>query len=191
MKIIKRECTSKYLVFCILFALLLLFEGMILMSYDISYAKEDKSDNLVGINELQNYASLKCDCSDSEFQAAYDAARAIVDPLVGKSRLNQVKGVTEGIRNMLDNGQVSYTMNQAHYNDPYGYFCLGVGSCAGATRATGLCLNMLGIPYEHVHENQFCHQWVRVKVGDEYWIADAFGLTLGPEPQPYMHPHKQ
>ena len=47
---------------------------------------------------------------------------------------------------MADSGQVAYTTSTPHYNDPYGYFVAGVSSCAGCTRATGLCLNMLGIP---------------------------------------------
>ena len=63
-------------------------------------------------------------------------------------------------------------------------------SCAGCTRATGLCLNMLGIPYEHVNENQWSHQWCRVKMDDgSYWICDAYGLYCGPEPAPYQHPY--
>lgn len=49
-------------------------------------AESRAADGLVAINDLQNYASLKKNCSDEEFQAAYDAARKIVKPLVGKSR---------------------------------------------------------------------------------------------------------
>ena len=80
---------------------------------------------------------------------------------------------------------------QDHYNDPYGYFVLGSASCAGCTRATGLCLNVLGISYEHVNENQYSHQWCRVPVGDTYWICDAYGLYCGPEPAPCQHPYFQ
>ena len=87
-------------------------------------------------------------------------------------------------------GYVSYSMDADHYNDPYGYFVLGSASCAGCTRATGLCLNVLGIPYEHVNENQWDHQWCRVKMDDgTYWICDAYGLYCGPEPAPYQHPY--
>lgn len=50
---------------------------------------------------------------------------------------------------------------------------------------------MLGIPYEHVNENQYSHQWCRVPVGDTYWICDAYGLYSGPEPAPYQHPYFQ
>lgn len=55
-------------------------------------------------------------------------------------------------------GEVCYSTDEPHYNDPYGYFVSGVASCAGCARATGLCLDMLGIPYEHMNENQWSHQ---------------------------------
>ena len=56
--------------------------------------------------------------------------------------------------------------------------------------ATALCLDILGIPYEHVNENQYSHQWCRVPMEDGgYWICDAFGLYCGPEPEPYQHPY--
>ena len=49
---------------------------------------------------------------------------------------------------------------------------------------------MLGIPYEHVNENQWDHQWCRVPMDDgTYWICDAYGLYCGPEPAPYQHPY--
>lgn len=48
-------------------------------------------------------------------------------------------------------------------------------------------LNILGIPYEHVNENQYSHQWCRVQIDDSYWIRDAFGLYCGEEPAPYEH----
>ena len=156
----------------------------------LAVPEESRADGgLVGINDLQNYTSLKKNCSNEEFQAAYNAAQKIVKPLVGKSRKKQVTVIVKKIRARVDSGKVAYSMDAPHYNDPYGYFVTGVGSCAGSVRATGLCLNMLGIPYEHVHENEYSHQWVRVKVGKEYWIADAYGLTLGPEPAPYEHPY--
>lgn len=88
----------------------------------------------------------------------------------------------------MDSGQVYYSTDEPHYNDPYGYFVSGVASCAGCARATGLCLDMLGIPYEHVNENQWSHQWCRVNMGDSYWICDAYGLYVGAEPAPYEHP---
>ena len=157
----------------------------------VSLSLDVSADNgLVEINDLQNYTSLKKSCTDAEFQAAYDAAREIVQPLVGQTRKKQVKAITYAIRDMVDSGKVHYSMDEAHYNDPYGYFCLGVGSCAGSTRATGLCLHMLGIPYEHINENQYSHQWVRVKLKEGYWIADAYGLYVGKELSPCQHPYK-
>ena len=53
-----------------------------------------------------------------------------------------------------------------------------------------MCLNMLGIPYEHVNESQWSHQWCRVPMPDgSYWICDSYGLYCGPEPAPYQHPY--
>lgn len=144
----------------------------------------------VAISQLQNLSSLKKSCTDAEFQAAYDAALEIVEPLADLSREEQLEGIASSLRRMFDSGKVTYTSSADHYNDPYGYFVLGVSSCAGCTRATGLCLNMLGIPYEHVNENQWSHQWCRVPMEDgSYWICDAYGLYCGPEPAPYEHPY--
>ena len=144
---------------------------------------------LVPINQLANLSSLKKKCTDAEFQAAYDAAVPIVSQLAGESREEQLTGIARALRKMFDSGQVGYSMSGNHYNDPYGFFVLGLGSCAGCTRATGLCLNMLGIPYEHVNENQYVHQWCRVNIDGTYWICDAYGLYVGPEPAPYVHPN--
>lgn len=157
---------------------------------DSSVADSTESMNAftpVAINKLANYRSLKKKMTDEEFQLAYNAALQIVTPLVGKSREEQLLGIAIAVRNICDSGLV-YSTSNAHYNDPYGYFILGTASCAGCARATGLCLNILGIPYEHVNENQWSHQWCRVNVNGTYWICDAFGLYCGPEPAPYAHP---
>ena len=143
----------------------------------------------VALKDLANYKSLKKKMTDEEFAEAYNVAVSIVTPLADKSREEQIIGIAMAIRERFDTGKVIYTTSLAHYNDPYGYLVSGVGSCAGCARATGLCLNILGIDYEHVNENQWSHQWCRVKVGDTYWICDAYGLTCGPEPAPYCHPY--
>lgn len=147
-----------------------------------------EQSGLVSIGSLANINSLKKKCSDTEFQAAYAAAAQIVTPLIGLSREEQLYGIAAALRGMVDSGQVRYSTETSHYNDPYGYLVLGVASCAGCTRTTGLCLNMLGISYEHVNENQWIHQWCRVNINGTYWICDAYGLYVGPEPAPYKHP---
>lgn len=146
------------------------------------------SGRIVPIGELQNYASLKKKMTDGEFQMAYDAALNIVQPLAGLSREEQMTGIMSALRNMVDNGQVSYSTSPPHYNDAYGYLINHVASCAGSTRTTGLCLNMLGIPYEHVHENQWCHQWCRADVDGTLWIVDPYAYTCMIETRPYEHP---
>ena len=142
----------------------------------------------VPIDQLQNYASLKKKCTDDQFQAAYDAALEVVEPLAGMSLEAQLEGVAVALRQIFEENMY-YSTSTDHYNDPYGYFVLGAASCAGCTRATGLCLNILGISYEHVNENQWSHQWCRVNVNGTYWICDAYGLYCGPEPAPYQHPY--
>lgn len=142
----------------------------------------------VPINQLANLSSLKKKQTDAEFTQAYNAAWQTVAPLVDLPREDQLMGIAISLRDRFDSGMM-YSMSTPHYNDPYGYFVLGTASCAGCARATGLCLNILGIPYEHVNENQYSHQWCRVNVNGTYWICDAYGLYCGPEPAPYMHPY--
>lgn len=145
---------------------------------------------LVPASQLANRKSLQKGCTNAEFQQAYDRAAILVSTMIGDSREDQLVEIAQGVRVLTDFGLVQYTTSVPHYNDPYGYFITGVGSCAGATRATGLCLNMLGIPYEHVNENQWSHQWCRVPMADgTYWIVDPYGLYVGPEPAPYTHPY--
>lgn len=142
----------------------------------------------VPMDQLANKKSLQKRATDAQLAEAYNIAVELVKPYVGLSKEEQVVCVTQAIRNYFDSG-MQYSMSTDHYNDPYGFFVLGSASCAGCTRATGLCLNILGIPYEHVNENQYSHQWARFKMGDEYWISDAYGLYCGPEPAPYVHPY--
>lgn len=142
----------------------------------------------VPMKDLANLKSLQKKASDEQLAQAYDVALEIVRPLAGLSREEQLKGIAAALRDMFDSG-MDYSMDAPHYDDPYGYFVLGMASCAGCARATGLCLNILGIPYEHVNEGAYSHQWCRVNVNGTYWICDAYGLYAGPEPAPYQHPY--
>ena len=155
-------------------------------------APQGATTSFVPLKNLANYSSLKKKMTDQEFQQAYNVALAMVTPIANASRKDQLAAIATAIRMRVDLGQVVYTTSAPHYNDPYGYFVTGVGSCAGCARATGLCLNILGIPYEHVNENKWGHQWCRVPMDDgTYWICDAYGLYCGPEPAPYKHPYIQ
>lgn len=142
----------------------------------------------VPLKKLANYSSLKKRMTNEEFVAAYNVALQIVTPLANKSKEEQLEGIAVSLREIFESGMV-YSTTNSHYNDPYGYLILGTASCAGCARTTGLCLNILGIPYEHVNENQWSHQWCRVDVNGTFWICDAFGLYCGPEPAPYVHPY--
>lgn len=145
-------------------------------------------DEIVSLKDLANYSSLKKKMTDTEFQAAYNEALKIVQPLVGLSKEEQAKGIFNALRTMADNGTVSYSEEAPHYNDAYGYLINHVASCAGSARTTGLCLNMLGMSYEHVNENQWDHQWCRVNINGVMWIVDPYGYVCAPETTPYTHP---
>lgn len=147
-----------------------------------------KPANLVPMSRLQNLTSIRKRASNAELAQAYEAAKEIVEPLANLSREAQLCGISLVLRIITDN-EVTYSMSARHYDDPYGFFNLHTASCAGCTRATGLCLNMLGIPYEHINENAYSHQWTRVNVNGTYWICDAYGLYCGPEKVPYQHPN--
>ena len=80
---------------------------------------------------------------------------------------------------------VKYKTKGEHYNDPCGVFgnmnkdSNGVripygADCAGATRAVGLCLNILCIPYEHVNENKWKQQWCRVNINGKHYVIDPY-----------------
>lgn len=108
----------------------------------------------VPLNQLANYKSIKKRMTDSEFQQAYDIAVQIVTPYAGLSREEQMYRIILALNDWYYSNGTEYSMSNDHYNDPYGFFIAGTASCSGTTRATGLCLNILGIPYEHVNENQ-------------------------------------
>ena len=142
----------------------------------------------VAMKKLKRYSYFRKYMSESQLKKAYKKALKLVLPLGDLKKKDQLVGVAVKLREYFDKG-MQYSMTAKHYNDPYGYFILKQASCAGCTRATGLCLNILGINYEHVNENQYSHQWARVKVGKKYWICDAYGLYCGPEPANRQHPY--
>lgn len=144
--------------------------------------------SFVPLTQLANYRSLKKKQTNTEFHQAYNIALEIVAPLAGLPRDQQLIGIAHALRSRFDARGGKYSTSINHYNDPYGFLVLGISSCAGSARATGLCLNILGIPYEHVNENKWVHQWCRVNINGTYWICDAFVLYAGPEPAPYSHP---
>lgn len=162
--------------------------GTATVSTDAPSQTDVTANGIVPIEKLQNYTSLKKKMTDDEFQMAYNEALKIVQPLVGLSKEEQAVGIMLSLRNMVDSGQVAYSTSLPHYNDAYGYLVNHVASCAGSTRTTGLCLNMLGINYEHVNENQWTHQWCRADLDGATWIVDPYAYTCMAEAYAYWHP---
>jgi len=124
-----------------------------------------------------------------QYQQARAEAERLVGRYAGQSLEARLEGVYAQLRAPVDQGRIEYSMEKPHYADPYGYLILRVASCAGSARTAGLCLDVLGIPWEHVNPGAFTHQWARVNVNGTYWICDPYGMYVGPEPAPYKHPH--
>ena len=143
---------------------------------------------LVPMSGLLNRKSIQKKATDAQLTEAYNVAAQIVTPLARLNQKAQLFGIAIALRKITEQN-IEYSMAEPHYNDPYGFFIKNIASCAGCTRATGLCLNMLGIPYEHVNEDGYTHQWCRINLNGEYWICDAFGMYCGREPGVRLHPY--
>lgn len=144
-------------------------------------------NGVVSLNNLSNFKLLHWNLTDEQLKECYAAAKPFVATLVGLSREEQMKRIALELREFFD-ARMEYSDTAPHFLDAYGFFILKKASCQGATAATGLCLNMLGIDYEHVNHNQWKHQWCRVNNNGTYWIVDPYGLYCGPEPAAYKHP---
>lgn len=145
------------------------------------------SHGIVPLSQLSNYQLLHWNLTDEQLNACYNAVKPFVASIVGLPREEQMRKIAVELREFFE-GRMEYSTKAPHFLDAYGFFILKKASCQGSTAATGLCLNMLGIPYEHVNHNKWTHQWCRAKIGEQYWIVDPYGLYCGPEPSPYEHP---
>ncbi len=140
---------------------------------------------------LYNRKSLRKGMSLGEFKTAYSTAYNRICVPAKAAFPNRMDGqmavIAQSMYNWINfSPGVKYNTNVAHYNDPGGVLGWyrngdkGVegpfygASSAGATRAVGLCLNILAIPYEHVNENTWKHQFVRVRYNNKYYVIDPY-----------------
>lgn len=138
---------------------------------------------------LPGSASLKRGMTDAQYAEAYAVANEIVNKHKNKSETDMLTCIMKDIYEIYASG--THNEKDPHYGDVYGALILRRASCAGVTRAVCLCMTILNIPYEHVNESQWTHQWCRVfvKSQNEYWVIDGQGCYAGPEPEPYRHPY--
>lgn len=149
--------------------------------------------DLVPEGVLYMRKSLRKGLSPKQFHNAYQVAKDnIVDPTRARypnNMLMQMNDIAARMYNWINfNPGVRYRTDVKHYNDPTGVFGVfrpdgnGKGgftvsrcaSSAGATRAVGLCLNMLAIPYQHVNENTWKQQFVKVNINGANYIIDPY-----------------
>lgn len=141
----------------------------------------------VPMNQLDNAKLLHWNLTDEQYASAYNEALQIAKYAAGLSLKQQLKYITIAVRSYF-NRTGTYSTEAPHWFDAYGFYVLHKSSCQGAACAVGMCLNILGIPYEHINHNKWEHQWCRVNVAKKYWICDSFGGYFGEEPSPYGHP---
>ena len=149
--------------------------------------------DLVPEGVLYMRKSLRKGLTQHQFHNAYVIARdKIVNPTRSRypnSMLLQMNEIASRMYNWINFAPgVRYRTDVRHYNDPTGVFGVyksdgnGKGgftvsyaaSSAGATRAVGLCLNMLAIPYQHVNENTWKQQFVKVNINGMNYIIDPY-----------------
>lgn len=149
--------------------------------------------DLVPEGVLYMRKSLRKGLSEHQFHNAYVIARKeIVLPTRSMYPNNMLMQMNEIARRMFNwvnyTPGVRYRTDVRHYNDPTGVFGVyksdgnGKGGytvsyaadCAGASRAVGLCLNMLAIPYQHVNENTWKQQFVKVNINGANYIIDPY-----------------
>ena len=140
------------------------------------------------LNSLPISQSLKKGMTDAEFDQAYNKAYNIVVEFAGYTKDEMIMAVYIELATIRRYSYWEYSMSEKHYNDVYGFFILNRTSCAGDVRAAALCLAILGIPSEHVNENQYGHQWLRVELDGDYVVLDVNAPYIGYELEAYKHP---
>ena len=140
----------------------------------------------VALTELDNYSYFARRMSQEQLQESYDVMAQILGRVRYSRRVSRLSDaekawVAYNVTYQIYHQYCEYSMSEPHYDDTYGFFINHVVSCAGVAMASGMCLNALGLPYEHVHLLEYRHQWARVKIGNEYWIVDGQGGYCGPE----------
>ena len=138
---------------------------------------------------LYQRKSLRKNCTKAEFYNAYDEAYPIVlaaRAAAPNNMYGQMAYVAKVLYNRINyNPGVRYKTSGKHYNDPCGVFGnvdkysngtrIPYGAdCAVTTRAMGLCLNMLQIPYQHINENTWKQQWCRVTINGKSYALDPY-----------------
>ena len=139
---------------------------------------------------LYQRKSLRKGCNEAQFFNAYDEAyHKVCKPAKQAAPLNMYAQLGIVAQKLYDRVNtypgVKYKTKGEHYNDPCGVFGnmdkdangyrIPYGAdCAGATRAVGLCLNILCIPYEHVNENKWKQQWARININGKYYVIDPY-----------------
>lgn len=107
----------------------------------------------------------------STYAEALAVAQSIADGIGPGTDLERVSAAAQAVSAYYSRGV--HKESGPYYSTPYGVFIAGESSCAGCTRALGMVLSCMGYSWEHVNENQWTHQWVRLTMDGQIGYADG------------------
>lgn len=121
--------------------------------------------------------------SEKEAQARV-VAKQIASQCTGSTQLERVEKASRAVYGYYIRGVHKETGTD--YRTAYGVFIKGEASCAGCCRALGMVLSEMGIPYKHINENQWTHQWLELTMDGQHGWADANIGMAGYDAYPFM-----
>ncbi|MBQ5316253.1 MAG: hypothetical protein J6I96_01745 [Oscillospiraceae bacterium] len=154
----------------------------------VNSGKSEGGARVIVIDSLRHRKELSADLSSVEWQEAYGRAVEITEPLLSKSKGEQLQAVVDAVH--ARKNDLLITDGMLHSNDVYGFFFDNITTQLGTARATGLCLDTLNIDYEYVTGGWTgTDTWLRVKVGNDYYVVDSFNGYYVKETSAYHHPY--
>lgn len=139
---------------------------------------------LVPLSEIKKMPTFSRHMNDAEIGEVYEILKPVAEQLTGLSRKDQVKAIVRYVAKV----PYRYSMSVQHCYDPYGLLVNGYASCTGHTRTVGFLLTLLGIPYQHINEERYMHQWARVQIDGVWYCCDGQVGLMMEETAPGAHP---
>lgn len=118
------------------------------------------------------FAGLKIEDALKADAAALEIAEDIMSDSGYENERAMVSAATQRVKSYCDRARYGADKN-GYYLKPYGVFVSGNYSSAGATRALGRVLDLMGIQWTHANEDTDTHQWCVVTMDGVTGYADA------------------
>ncbi len=130
--------------------------------------ERQKTCSRCGLSQTESLDFTK----EEKLELARVVAQEIVDSVTvwesDLDRVSQVAAIVAGYSQSC-----YYTNEDKDYSTAFGVFVKGVYTCAGSTRALGLCLELMGFDWVHANENLNDHQWCKLIMDGKEGFADG------------------